>query len=114
MLQRLLDPRDIKAKLGHLPESLEQSYHEIFGQIKQLGEDAEKLATTTFQWLLCAQAKLRLDTFAALASTALDDSDEPLTEDRIPRVCPNLVVEDKDGTFRFAHLSVREFLEGSV
>ncbi|KAK7508938.1 uncharacterized protein IWZ02DRAFT_387461, partial [Phyllosticta citriasiana] len=111
MLRGLVDPRDIKAKLGHLPKSLEQSYHEIFGQIKQLGENAEKLATTTFQWLLCAQAKVRLDTFAALASTDLDDSDEPYTEDGILRVCLNLVVEDKDGTFRFAHLSVREFLE---
>ncbi|KAK8182185.1 hypothetical protein BC567DRAFT_219167 [Phyllosticta citribraziliensis] len=114
MLRRCEDPRDIKAKLGHLPETLEKSYWDVFEQIKRLGENAEKLATTTFQWLLCAHRKVNLELFAFLASTDLEDSDEPYTGDEILRVCLNLVEKDKDSTIRFAHLSVREFLENSL
>jgi hypothetical protein len=58
------------------------------------------------RWLLCAQVP---STFCFLAAAVNAD----LTEAQILDLCCNLVVRDKNSLeFRFAHLSVQEYLEG--
>ncbi|KAF2802118.1 uncharacterized protein BDZ99DRAFT_402102, partial [Mytilinidion resinicola] len=101
---------DIEARLGRLPRSLEESYSEILEQIEASGEYAFKLAIFTFQWLLYARKPVAIADFALFA-TARSTHTAPFTSFEVLDVCQNLVVSNDAGIFRFAHLSVREFLE---
>ncbi|KAK8138075.1 ankyrin repeat domain-containing protein 29 [Apiospora sp. TS-2023a] len=62
-LRRLKVAADIKARLGHLPETLEGAYWEVYQQILSSGENAAKLAIFTFQWLLYARQTIPLESF---------------------------------------------------
>ncbi|KAI1167471.1 hypothetical protein F5B18DRAFT_601893 [Nemania serpens] len=111
-LRRIKLAPDLRARLGKLPATLEASYWDIFQQITEFGEHAYRLATFTIQWLLYAQESLPLDGFATLASVALGtEADVKLTGANVLDVCSNLIVE-REYSFEFAHLSVREFFEG--
>ncbi|OCK95346.1 uncharacterized protein K441DRAFT_557014, partial [Cenococcum geophilum 1.58] len=110
-LRTLKVAADIEARLGHLPETLEGSYWEIFQYIQESGEHAAKLARLTFQWLLSAKSSISLDNFAVLASISCRNPGTVYTPSEILDVCANLVINDGATSFRFAHLSVREFLE---
>lgn len=101
---------------------MEESYWELYQRILQSGRHAAQLAVFTFQWLLFADHRLSVDGVAAIASTVgFSDVDgesgskpaqpSQVSISEIIDVCENLVVI-KDDTFQFAHLSVREFLEG--
>ncbi|KAJ2991079.1 hypothetical protein NUW58_g2655 [Xylaria curta] len=103
---------DVRSRLGTLPTTLEDSYWEILQQIKATGENALRLATFTFQWLLRAENNMPLGGFAVLASTALaTELYANFTAAEVLDVCCNLIIE-RDGFFEFVHLSVREFFEG--
>ncbi|PGH18939.1 hypothetical protein AJ80_04266 [Polytolypa hystricis UAMH7299] len=110
-LRRLKVAGDIEARLGQLPETLEESYWEIYQEIEASGENAAQLARMCFQWLLCAQEPLSLADFAHLASVAVGHHDSTYSVPEVLDVCSNLIVSDDPDSFRFAHLSVREFLE---
>jgi ankyrin repeat protein len=101
---------DIDDRLGRLPQTLEESYFEMFEQIASSGEHAFGLAIFTFQWLLYAQRPIAISDFALLASIQLNPKLQH-TAQNVLDVCQNLVVSNDAGIFRFAHLSVREFLE---
>ncbi|OCK81309.1 hypothetical protein K432DRAFT_295813, partial [Lepidopterella palustris CBS 459.81] len=111
-LRTLKVAADIEARLGCLPETLEGSYWDIFEQIQASGEHAANLAKLTFQWLLSAQSSINIEDFAVLASVSSGNSETTYTASEILDVCANLIVDDGADSFRFAHLSVREFLEG--
>ena len=101
----------MRARLGVLPDTLEGSYWEIFRQIRDSGENAFRLATFAFQWLLYARESISIAGFAVLASTAL--APEPgvaFTAEEVLDVCANLIIT-RQTSFDFAHLSVREFFE---
>jgi Cdc6-like AAA superfamily ATPase len=100
---------DIDDRLGCLPETLEESYFEMFDQIAKSGAHAFGLAISTFQWLLYARKPIAIADFALLASVQLAPT-LPHTAQNVLDVCHNLVVSNDTGIFRFAHLSVREFL----
>ncbi|ROT37869.1 hypothetical protein SODALDRAFT_324350 [Sodiomyces alkalinus F11] len=103
---------DVESRLGVLSATLEESYWEIYEDIRRSGDHAADLADFTFQWLLYAQDSIRIEEFAFLASSALDpDGVQRFTQSEIIDVCCNLVVV-RGRAFEFAHLSVREFLEG--
>ncbi|ORY16076.1 hypothetical protein BCR34DRAFT_584541 [Clohesyomyces aquaticus] len=101
---------DIEARLGRLPRTLQDSYFEIFERIQGSGEYAFKLAVFTFQWLLYARQPIAMNDFALL-STVQSTGNNIYTTYEVLDVCQNLVVSNDQGIFRFAHLSVREFLE---
>ncbi|KAI0481698.1 hypothetical protein F4859DRAFT_475673 [Xylaria cf. heliscus] len=102
---------DVRARLGVLPTTLEASYWEIYQQTIDSGDNALKLATLTCQWLLYATEPISLNGFAALASVALvTEPDTIYTAAEVLDVCSNLIVE-RESSFEFAHLSVREFFE---
>ena len=103
----------IQERLGRLPPKLEELYLELYQKLKSTTANADReIATGTLTWLLCAQRKLSSEEFlAALSYTARGQFDK-LTIEQVLHLCSNLVIYDPTlDTFRFAHLSVREFLE---
>ncbi len=103
---------DIRTKLGTLPPKLEQLYVEVYDNlISPQGDVGRSIIDNALKWLLCAQEELRASNFLVAVAANLG-TDRDLSKDKLLELCNNLVVYD-DGleVFRFAHLSVREFLE---
>lgn len=103
---------DIEARLGALPATLEGSYWEIYQEIQSSGDHAAALADLAFQWLMYARETLTADVFTRIASSTLPSGTASgFAAAEVIDVCANLIVS-RNGAFEFAHLSVREFLEG--
>lgn len=105
--------QDIKAKLGRIPPKLEQLYQEIYEKnlLKYASEVGQSVIKNIMKWLLCAQRPMKSSEFctAVVLNTA---PTEELTKEHVLDLCHNFVVfDDSLDVFRFAHLSVREFLE---
>ena len=104
--------QDVRARLGRLPPRLEQLYQEIYENnlLKYPGEVGRLTISNTMKWLLCAQRQMKSSEFCT--AVAMNTLAEELTKEHVLDLCHNFVVFD-DGldVFRFAHLSVREFLE---
>ncbi|KAF5257091.1 hypothetical protein FOXYS1_12402 [Fusarium oxysporum] len=98
-------------RLGRLPRTLEELYKEIFQKIEDYPSASDRqYAKHIFSWLLCAQRRLYSAELLSAVSMAVPQ--QQLQSDQILDFCCNLVVLDTHlDTFRFAHLSVREFLE---
>src|SRR5439155_22492695 len=88
------------------------SYSIIYNQIRNSGPASREIADKSLKWLLCAQKSLSTSEFiAAVMVSCISKPLDDLKSD-ILSVCCNLIVLDtKLDVFRFAHLSVREFLE---
>lgn len=125
---------DIRAELGILPKDLSESYSKIFQRILSHPIKSRQLAIGTLSWIMWARSPLSTDAIIDLISGASgSDEDNPtmvagldkqtvlrfchtrvpgLDKETILRFCHNLVVWDRgQDKFRFAHLSVGEFLE---
>ncbi|KAL6411384.1 hypothetical protein AUP68_05091 [Ilyonectria robusta] len=102
----------ILERIDRPPPKLEELYQEILDRIDSSASDADRLyARNTLSWLLCARWKQDVDEFL-MAVSAPVSSDYPATKEQILGVCCDLVLFDTTlDIFRFAHLSVREFLE---
>ncbi|KAK7575405.1 hypothetical protein V3481_017365 [Fusarium oxysporum f. sp. vasinfectum] len=110
-LCELKSDQAIMERLGRLPPTLEDLYQEVFQKIKNYpsGSDRE-YAKHVFSWLLCAQR--RLSPAELISAVSMAAPHQQLQTEQILDFCCNLVVLDTQlNTFRFAHLSVREFLE---
>ena len=103
----------IRERLGQLPPNLEDLYLELYEKLtKTSGNSDREVTINAFSWLLCAQRKLTSREFLAAMSTTPRRQFRQLTKEHILEMCSNMVVFDSTlDTFRFAHLSVREFLE---
>ncbi|CAI6226851.1 unnamed protein product [Periconia digitata] len=106
---------DIKRRLGRLPPDLHTLYDELY-QLLAAGPGATEAAVfkNALQWLLCARRALRTEEF--LCAVSLDVQQGQIvslaSKDHVLKICNNFVVFDSElDTFRFAHLSVREYLE---
>ncbi|KAK4118030.1 ankyrin [Parathielavia appendiculata] len=102
----------IRERVGRLPPTLEDLYRESLEKLNNYHAEADrKYARRILGWLLCARRKLSLDEFLTAVSIAVP-SGGLLPKEQVLRLCHNLVIFDQAlDTFRFAHLSVREFLE---
>ena len=105
--------QDVRARLGRIPPKLEQLYLEIYEKnlLKYPGEVGQSIISNIMKWMLCAQRQMKSSEFctAIVLNTALT---EELTKEHVLDLCHNFVVfDDSLDVFRFAHLSVREFLE---
>lgn len=105
--------QDIQVELGRLPQSLEDLYEIIYDDISALGKTGHDIAIRTLQLLLCTQRRLTTkEMLAAVTVDSLLKHPVPSSEVELLSACCNMVVLDKEvDSFRFAHLSVREFLE---
>ena len=105
--------QDIRARLGRIPPKLEQLYQEIYEKnlVKYPGEFGQSIINNIMRWLLCAQRQMKTSEFctAVVLNTI---PEEELTKEHVLDLCHGFVVfDDSLDVFRFAHLSVREFLE---
>ncbi|KAI9675706.1 MAG: hypothetical protein M1817_001073 [Caeruleum heppii] len=101
----------IKDRLGKLPPKLGDLYEEIYaGKIAQYAEVDKAMAERLFRLLLCGQRRLKVTELCAAILS--DQEGEPLTIEELLDLGCYFVVYDRDlDTFRFAHLSVQEYLE---
>ncbi|KAI1288297.1 hypothetical protein F5Y03DRAFT_93948 [Xylaria venustula] len=111
----LVTDKAILKRLGRLPQTLKKLYQKILDKIQRYSAEADRVyAENALAWLLCSQKRLDSDEFLAAISTT-DRLTEPLSKDQVLRLCSNFVTFDSTlDSFRFAHLSVREFLEGQL
>ncbi|KAK7555364.1 hypothetical protein IWX91DRAFT_324041 [Phyllosticta citricarpa] len=108
--QRFKLESDVREELGKLPTSLKESYAVIYEQILNSGPHSKRLAQEVFSWIICQREPLTFDVFFA-AIFAGHQVEESIKISDVLNVCCNLVVQDERlGVFRFAHLSVLEFL----
>ncbi|CAD0115556.1 unnamed protein product [Aureobasidium uvarum] len=101
--------KDVLLELDKNPTEIGQLYESIFERITQSGRSSREIAGSVLRWLLVCRRPLNTMTFLQAVSDADDDN---LSKDDVLDVCRNLViVDDETDTFRFAHLSVQEFLQ---
>ena len=102
----------VRTRLGRLPTDLRKLYHETLNQKLDSYEEAEKLICEgALRLLLCLQEPLPTKDFVLALSYSTEKQDE-IHPDNILDLCSDFVViDDEIDVFRFAHLSVPEFLE---
>ena len=113
VLRKLKRDEDVRARLGRLPQELGQLYLEIYNDlISARGEVSGSIINNALKWLLCAKEELRAPEFLLAVAANLDTPDGEISMDNLLDLCNNFIVyDDSLEVFRFAHLSVREFLE---
>ena len=116
-IENLCDSRRIKLEgdlldeLVRLPQSLAGMYSLILENIGQIEQRGRSVAEAMFKWLLCTNDASSTVTIDA-CSRAISSEQHRLSISDILDVCSTLVIYDQVlDRFRFAHLSVREFLE---
>ncbi|KAI9764645.1 MAG: hypothetical protein M1840_008142 [Geoglossum simile] len=103
---------DVLEALGKLPAALADIYASIYEDIQEAAPKAQKIANTALKWLLCAQKPLSTSDFIRVVCFDVSGKEEPITARSLLDLCGNLLVVDGElDTFRFLHLSVREYLE---
>ncbi|KAK8221521.1 hypothetical protein IWZ01DRAFT_43965 [Phyllosticta capitalensis] len=108
---RIKFDEDVEAAMSHLPRSLTASYDAVHDRVMAMEQTSRKVATSALQWLLCSRRTLNVQEFVAAVSRS-DESSLHLSPSRIPSCCCNLIVLDPNlDAFRFAHPSVRRYLE---
>ena len=104
---------NINYVLKRLPTALKDSYDLIFKQISSSHYPNPEIASRVLKWLLCAQHQLWTSEFISAISVDLSGHCFSMKKSDVLSICCNLVVHDSEqDTFRFAYLSVREYLEG--
>ncbi|KAH0536068.1 hypothetical protein FGG08_007034 [Glutinoglossum americanum] len=118
-IQNLCDSRriryeeDIREELRRLPETLVESYDVIYQTISNSGRASRMVAEKAMKWLICAQRPLKCRELIAAVSVDSEGNCLRSSNDDLLDTCCNMVVLDSElDIFRFAHLSVREYLEG--
>ncbi|KAL1982086.1 hypothetical protein VTN96DRAFT_1741 [Rasamsonia emersonii] len=107
---------DIRDRLGRLPDDLRAAYDEIYDKIRRSKGIKGKIAIRAFQWVTYCREPLEADIL--VAAVCQDPEDETTTIKPYMDIhfvldaCYNLLVLDPEtGICRFAHISVREYLE---
>lgn len=112
--ERMLVVRDVEDALLQLPPTLTQLYILIMERIDKIAPHGRALAKKALRWLLCAREPLGDETLIQMLALSNTDRQQAtqLLRAEILSLCCNLVIFDETLTvFRFAHASVREFLE---
>ena len=106
---------DVETSLGRLPPDLHTLYAEIYEAMsKKPGAYQGLVLRSVLSWLLCAQRPMTDEELLAAVSIKLQASNvsTKVSKDHVLGICQNSVIfDDQLNTYRFAHLSVREFLE---
>jgi hypothetical protein len=103
------------ASLTSLPQNLSYAYDEIMQRIGARGPDTRDFAYRILLWVFNAKRPMKMDELCELLS--IKPGDKEICEkwcpkeDRVIDVCESLIVYDKsNGTARFTHYTVNEFL----
>ena len=113
VLRALKRDEDIRARLGRLPPKLEQLYLEVYNNlISDQGAVSRAIIDNALKWLLCAKEEFPASEFLVAVAANLEASEGDISVNDLLDLCNNFVIyDDYLDVFRFAHLSVREFLE---
>ncbi|KAF8417291.1 hypothetical protein EV426DRAFT_711742 [Tirmania nivea] len=108
---------DVKRNLTTLPDTLTDIYNEIYNGILTQKESAPRIALNAFRWIQCSKEPLSSETLLDAVTVEVDTAGEfsqtgPARVKQLLTICRNLIIlDEKLNTFRFAHLSVDEYLE---
>ena len=98
-------------RLGELPSGLRDIYDDIY-RVKIEGvEEQGSIAKHAFKLLLSLQTPLQHEEFLQALSFCGEDKTDVSAEELIDFGCNFLVLDAELNVFRFAHLSVREYLD---
>lgn len=104
-------PATVWKRLGELPTSLCETYEEIYElRLKSCVEEEKWIAKSAFKLLLSLQTPLSYKEFIHALSFCSDDRNTISTEDLLDLCFGFLVLDIGQNVYRFAHLSVREYL----
>ena len=99
-------------RLGQLPGTLRDLYNEIYRErIENLVVEEKLITEAAFKLLMCQQESLNTKDFLVGLQFCREER-TPIPIETLLDLCANFVILDRElNVFRFAHLSVREFLE---
>ena len=105
-------PSLVKQRLGVLPPNLQEIYEENYSQkLESYQEEERRVVQNMFRFLLCAREELHTGGLLQ-ALSVLDPENPSLSPDVLLDLCFNFIdIDYQLDVFRFAHLSVREYLE---
>jgi hypothetical protein len=107
----------VRRSLRTLPDDLTDIYNKLYDSITSQEGNASRLALSAFRWVQCSYEPLRTETLLDAITVEVGRPGElspkdPIHADSLLKLCQNLLVLDKGlNVFRFAHLSVQEYLE---
>jgi hypothetical protein len=116
-LCKMCTQNDVRRNLKVLSETLTDTYDEIYKRILAQKGSAPQLALNAFRWTQCSYEPLRSETLLDAITIEVIGSEEYSRKDTIKtndilEACQNLLILDERlNIFRFAHLSVDEYLE---
>ncbi|KAA8894561.1 hypothetical protein FN846DRAFT_786170, partial [Sphaerosporella brunnea] len=113
-LCEMATPNDVRRGLNTLPDTLTAAYDEIYTRLRDQKGSAPRLALRAFRWIQCSYEPLSSETLLDAITVEIGDAGDKdtITVDGLLKVCQNLLILDKRlNVFRFAHLSVDEYLE---
>ena len=117
-LQNICDPRRIKVEgdlleeLGRLPRTLSDLYDRTYEEVLHSAKYSRSIGIKVLKWLRISQRTLRIPEILGAVSITEDGTIMKVTIRDILNMTCNLVVEDTAvGCLRYAHLSVREYLD---
>ncbi len=106
-MKKIKREENIIRELSQLPPGLSDIYAKIYGEMSKT--DTFEIAVKALRFLLCSQKPISTGDFLTAVSPP---SEKAIDSESLLDYCSDLIVEDKAlGTFRLAHLSVREYLE---
>ena len=115
LLRDLCRERDIRNRLGKLPETLKTAYDELYLKIQSQEESAPMIANYAFQWVMCSCWPLSPAELVAAVCQDPDTNEIDEVDINISTVldsCQNLLVVDQElNVCRFSHSSVQEYFE---
>jgi len=111
-------PEDVRDSLKVLPETLTNAFGEIYNRIRMQCRHASQLAVNAFRCVQCSYEPLQSETLLDAVTVETDGSGEfsricaAVRSTDLLKVCQNLLIlDERVNVFRFAHLSVEEYLE---
>ncbi|KAF8416402.1 hypothetical protein EV426DRAFT_569866, partial [Tirmania nivea] len=116
-LCKMQSESDVKRNLTTLPDTLTDIYNEIYNGILMQKESAPRIALNAFRWIQCSKEPLSSETLLDAVTVEVDIAGEfsqtgSARVKQLLKICHNLIIlDEKLNTFRFAHLSVDEYLE---
>lgn len=104
---------DIKTNLGKLPETLEDTYSQIWNEILSDSPFSQKISKRALMWVMCAREPFNRELWAE--ASYYPESVPESGIDILFDLCRNLVAWNTQlGCVIFAHLSVQEYLENRI
>ncbi|KAF7175044.1 hypothetical protein CNMCM7691_005512 [Aspergillus felis] len=106
-------------RLDTLPDGLQEAYNEVWSEIEKLEEPDQSLTKRALLWVMSACMPMTSDELLCAIrvkpTRELLLLDDEIDEQGLLSLCRNLLVIDSQlSVWRFAHLSVREYIENKV